>query len=146
MSDEIEKELAALQAELAQIGDEHETARRAQLLVDTRALVAAVRAHGKGNVAVVDVVSWAPGIPTLAIVKYDAYGIKQYKDQVKSREDNAHPDHAKAAETLSDFAIVYPAKGEGYEKLCEARLGMRVALGVAASNLAAGKAKVEGKG
>lgn len=139
-------ELADLEEALAAQDEEHETARRAQLRIDLAAFVAARGKYGKGGVARVNVISWSPGIPTLAIVRLEPNGIKRYRFMVKPTEETPHPDHAAAAEALADVSVVYPPKGDGYEALCDARPGVKIAMGIAASNLAAGKIATEGKG
>ncbi len=147
MSDEqTEPSIEDIELELEQQAAEYEAARKAQLKVDLAAFRDARVKHGVGSVKRVDVLSWVPGIPTFAVVKNPGpVAVKRYRDMTRASEDNTHPDHIAAAEALADVSLVYPDK-DLYRKMCELRGGIRVAMGVAASNLEAGKAAAERKG
>jgi hypothetical protein len=135
----LEEAKARLDAQAA----EAQEARDDQEATDLEALYEAKIEHGLEAVVAV-AVPHTPGLPLMAIVRRPKpIEHKRFTDLV-SKKDAASPEYMKAAEQLAAICLVYPEK-EVYAKMCDAFPGLKVPLGVAAANLAAGKAREDAK-
>jgi hypothetical protein len=137
-------ELEAIEARRAERKAALDVQRKAQRVIDLAALDALEVEHGDSNVATVDV-PYSPGLPTLAAVRCPKPPeVKRYRSRVKPDSKGRPGDPVAAAEELAAVCVVYPDP-DAYAALCEARPGIHVQLGVAAIQLAAGRADDAGK-
>jgi hypothetical protein len=83
-------------------------------------------------------IPFIPGLPTLAVVRRPTKIEHKRFTDATARKGADTPEYMKAAEQLAAVCVVYPPK-ELFEKMCELCPGLKVPMGVAAANLAAGK-------
>jgi hypothetical protein len=124
-------------------------ARDEQKAHDLEALEPLEDEHGVHSISVLHV-PHTVGLPTLAAVRTPSPPeMKRYQSRIKPHETRhgkpVTPDYAEAASELASVCLVYP-DADTYERLCTARPGLAVQLGVAAVKLSTGQAEDEGKG
>jgi hypothetical protein len=101
--------------------------------------------YGDSSVAVIHV-PFTPGLVTACAVRCPTpVELKRYRSRITPKDQKHVPDYTTAAEELAETCLVYPER-EAFAKVCEARPGLKVQLGVLASDLGVGKAEREGKG
>lgn len=117
---------------------------QAQRCLDLEALDALEQEHGDTSVKAIEI-PYTPGLPTMVICKAAyAIALQRYRDSVKAQGDGRTPDYVKAGEQLASLCVVYP-DADTYAKVREARPGVHLQLGMAALELATGRAQAEGK-
>jgi hypothetical protein len=128
-------------ARKAQNQVEYET----QRALDIEALDALEEEYGDSSVKALDV-PHTHGLPTLIVARCALpVELQRYRDTVKPSADGRKtPDYVKAGEQLASRCRVYPDK-DTYAKMCEARPGIHLQLGVAALELATAREQAEGK-
>jgi hypothetical protein len=139
-------ELDAIEAQRAERKAKLAKQAEAQRAVDLVKIDALEVEHGDSNIKVIEV-PFTPGLVTLAAVRAPSPPeVKRYRSRVKPNAKTGEPgDAVAAAEELASVCRVYPGEDE-YAALLEARPGLHVQLGVAAIQLAAGRAEDAGKG
>jgi hypothetical protein len=112
-----------------------------QKAIDLEAIDALEVEHGDDNIAVLEV-PFTPGSPIMVAARCPSSAeFKRYRARLKEK----NPDPIKAAEELGTSCRVYP-DATAFETLLAARAGILTQLGVAAVQLATGRAVEEGKG
>lgn len=117
----------------------------AQRELDLEALDALEIEHGDSNVKALSV-PYTPGLPTMCACRTPRpEEIKRYRARVKPDSKGRTGDPTAAAEELATVVRIYPADAETYAKMCEARPGLHVHLGIASIELSVGEAESEAK-
>ena len=117
--------------------------RRQQHAIDVARLNELEIEHGDDGVARVDVGRYAPGLPTLVVVRaLKKAELKRFRDRVRGEG----ADNAAAAEEAAIAALLYPSRdSDEWRALLDAVPGVLVRAGVAAVELAAGIERATGK-
>lgn len=135
---------------------EREDAERAQKLTDMLAIDAIECELGDSNVSVLEV-DFTPGLPVcLAVRTPTETEIKKYRARLQKRTRDGQADPTAPVEAAHDLVdsvdaiggkgplLVYPDRAT-FEKMLEARPGIKVQLGVAAIALSTARAETQGK-
>lgn len=147
-TNDLDAELEALEAERAAHKAETEKRRKAQRVIDLRAIMALETEYGDTNICTREV-AYVEGLPTLIAGRTPQDPeIKRYRHRIASgRRPGQDPDPlagVKASEEIADTCRVYPDE-ETYAKLRAARPGIHVQLGAECVKLATASAENEGK-
>jgi hypothetical protein len=142
----LEKETLEVEAQRAKERKRIERATKRQKLIDLRAIAQLEDKVGATNVACVEIPLGDDGVPVVAAVRTPSDGeIKKYRHELKPKTERDKPDTAKAAENVGEATLIYPEL-DLFEKMCAARPGLKVQLGLASLALATGSADAAGKG
>ncbi len=121
----------------------------AQRVTDIEAVDLLEQEHGDSNVKLINV-PFSPGMPTCVACRVpNPNQMKRYRSRVKPGKDSRNRDkdidYEGAAAELGESCRVYPDK-ETFDRLCEARPGLLVQVGLRALELGTGEEEAEGKG
>jgi hypothetical protein len=141
--------LAEIEAARAKRRADSDRARDEQKATDLEAISELEIEHGDTNISTLEC-PYTPGLPVMLAVRTPKPAeMKRYRDGCKP-DKNGRSDALGPAILLAEICRVYPPRDEDgtalYARVCEARPGVNVQLGVLAVKLAAGKAEDEGKG
>lgn len=121
-----------------------EKQREAQLVIDLTEVNKLEEEHGDGNVVIVNLAKFTPGLPSLLALKPPSPPqLKRYQDMC-SGKGQKKGDPLAAAHLVADTCLLYPDK-DIYEKILEESPGIKAIAGVAAVTRSAGSAEEEGK-
>ena len=127
-----------------------EAQRDAQLVTDYEAIEGVEDELGPGNVSVVELNAWAPGLPVAYAVKLPSKAVyKRYQARIrptKRRGEDVPGDAVAAAEEVGSVCLVYPPEGELRDKLLEERPTALTQAGTEAISMLLGATEAEGKG
>lgn len=146
MSEETEKRTPL------QVAQDKRAARKAQLqlaadaqkAIDLDAIDGLEQQYGDTNVGVLHI-PHTPGLPSVVACKVPTgHMMKRYRDSVRPSKNGTPPDYVTAGELLATSVQIYP-DAEAYEKLCAARPGLHLQLGMKALELATASEAAEGK-
>jgi len=114
----------------------------AQRATDLLAVDDLEQKHGDSNVAVVHV-PYAAGLPTCAAVRTpSANEVSRYRFQCRPNKKGEMPDAISPAEDVADQCLLYPA-ADVCARLCAARPGLKLQLGLEALKLAQGASEAD---
>lgn len=148
--DDVIAERAAKKEALQKLAD-------SQRAIDLEAIMALEDLHGDSNVAVLDI-PYTPGLPTCVAVRTPKpIEFQRYRDMNTGKE--AGPKKAiESAETLGKVCRIYPPKVEAgsvdaegeavqdlFPRILEARSGVLVGMGLAATKLIAAREEEDSK-
>lgn len=123
----------------------------AQRAVDLEAIMALEDLHGDSNVSVLDI-PYTPGLPTCVAVRTPkAIEFQRYRD-MNTGKDAGSKKAIESAEMLGKVCRIYPPKVEAgaegedlFAKILEARPGVLVGMGLAATKLIAAREEDDAK-
>jgi hypothetical protein len=139
-------EIERLQAQRRKMRDALEKERKAQLVIDLRAISDLEVEYGPANIATLET-NHAPGLPAMIAVRVpNRAEMKRYQDTIKPTGDGKIGDFARAFRALGSVCIVYPKGGELETALYDQRPAVKLEAGHAALKLGESKAEAEGKG
>lgn len=145
----VEEETAEIEKIRADRAAQTDKLRKAQRLIDMRALVELECQHGDTNIDKVPV-PFVPGLPTMVIVRTaNKAELSKYRHEAKpKKQDDAITSRmADAGEVIADLEngpMIYPDRAT-FVKICEARPGVKASVGGAAVRLATSHEQDEGK-
>jgi len=145
--DDTEAEIERLQAQRRAMRDALEKERRAQLVIDLRAVSDLEVEHGPSGIATLET-NFAPGMPALVAVRVpDKKEMTRYQDTIKPTPEGKLGDFAKAYSQLGSLCLVYPERGSDlYKTLLEQRPAIKIEAGHKALKLGESRDEAEGKG
>jgi hypothetical protein len=135
--------LDAIEKRRAERKAEADKRRRAQRAIDLLALEELELEYGDGNVVSVDLIGWAPGLPTLVAARAAKPAeVKRYRSRVKVKHGEIEGT-ADGAEQIAASCVVYPKTPEEYEAILTQRPGVAASLGNAIIQHTQAKAESE---
>lgn len=138
-------QIAEIEARRAERKKNTESKQLVQKAVDMAALEQLEIEHGEDNLAILEIPQFTPDCVTLVVARCPTTPeIKRYRyrasDRTGKRNETITGDRVAAAEELGESCLKYPSREE-FDKVCDARPGLKAQLGALAVTLVVGDAK-----
>lgn len=145
-NDDIDQELARIDAARAERRAEHAEARKKQLVIDRAALLSLEDEHGFDSVSALSMSRYVDGLPTLVVVRAPTSAeYKRYVQMVRRTKSDDNEGKAKAQELLAESCWVYPQRDQ-QQAVREAFPGVLLSIVLEVTRMAELQNEAEGKG
>lgn len=142
----VDEELARIDAARAERRAAHSDRRKKQLIIDRAALLSLEDEHGFDNVSALSMSRYVDGLPALVVVRAPTSAeYKRYVQMVRRAKQEDNEGRAKAQELLAESCWIYPPR-EQQPAVREAFPGVLPSIVLEVTKMAELQNEAEGKG